>query len=866
MMGNNRQKVPGLLFVILKLLLSENDRDHLCCNYELYYVDIVKEKGRKYAWFWLLTQIVKSAPGLIYLKFYWSMSMLMNYFKIAYRNICLKKFYSLVNILDLALGLACFILILLYVNFEMSFDKYHANAENIYRVVIKHGGSFMGTDKWVWTPAPLAPTLNDNIPEVTRATRIEDFRDAALKYGEKNFTEDRFYLADPEVLHMFSYEFSGGNPETALDDPFSLIITEAMAAKYFGGKNPIGETVRLNDLYDFTITGTIKNIPENSHLKFDFLASFKSLHTIYGEKSMSGWNNSNYVTYVELVNNPNVAEIEKKFYECVSMYSQRGLGEYILQPVTDIHLSGTFPGEMDKNSEKKYIYIYLVIAVLILAIASFNYMNLATARSAKRAMDVGIRKIVGASRKQLINQFMGESLVFSFAALFLALVLAYLLLPLFNLIISRNLQFTVFSDSTIVSSLIGITVLIGLVSGTYPAVYISSYQPVRIIKGDHTTGIRGSLVFRNTLVIIQFIISIALVVSTLIVFQQLNYIRTIDAGFEREHIITMKVNRNNKGFLKNYEVFKKELQSSAGVVSVSASNWPPTNIRAGDMPAWEGKDEDNRPLFHNLLTDYDFIDLYGIELIQGRNFSEEISTDLNEAFIINETAAKIIGAENPVGMKFGYSYRPGKIIGVVRDFHFIPMTLKIIPLAIRVDLKRKQWVSIRMNTNDLKTTLTSIENTWKKFSPAFPFDYSFIDERFDALYKEENRQGASFGYFTFIAIFLACLGLFGLVTFTAEQKTREISIRKVFGASANNVTIGIVKEFVKWILLSSLVAVPVSWYAMNKWISNYAYRVDIGVGTYITGVVLVLIIALISVCYKAVKAAHTNPIDGLRYE
>ncbi|MFC1724459.1 ABC transporter permease [candidate division KSB1 bacterium] len=866
MKKEKQNKYPKLESRILNIVLPEKDIESLNGDFLEIYIHYKEKHGLLRARLWLWKQILKSVPLFILNSVKWSFIMFSNYLKIAFRYMSRQKGYSLINILGLALGMACFILILLYVNFELSYDRYNTNADNIYRIVIRHGGTFMGTDKWVWTPAPMAPALKENFPEIIRAARVEDLQDAALKYKDRNFTESRFYLTDPEFLKMYILEFTAGNPETALDKPFSLLITEDMAEKYFKDEDPIGKTIRLNDMLDFSITGVIKNIPENSHLKYDFLSSFRTLESLIGERSLNSWGGSNYQTYVELSGNPNITELEKKFTECVTGYDSRYVNNLLLQPLTEIHLSGTLPGELDNNSEKKYIYIFSLIAVLILTIACFNYMNLSTARSAKRAMDVGVRKIIGATRRQLMNQYIGESLVFSTAAFLLSLLFTFLLLPLFNSVIGRDLQFTVFSNLKLFAGLIGITILTGLVSGSYPAIFISSFQPVKIIKGDHKTGSKGSLIFRNSLVLIQFIISIGLIVSTLIVFKQLNFIRTRDAGFEREHIITMKVNRYNKALGNNIEEFKNELLKNPEIAAVTRSNWPPTNIRAGSTPTWEEKSEENNPLFHNLVTDHDFLDLYGIKLIKGRNFSKEISTDLKEAYIINETAAEIIGVEDPVGLKFGYNWRPGKIIGVVKDFHFIPMTLRIIPLAIRLNLEERQWLSIRMDTENLKVTLSYIEETWKKFSPGFPFDYSFIDERFDALYKEDLRQGTSFGYFTFMAIFLACLGLFGLVSFTAEQKTREIGIRKVFGASVNSLITLITKEFLKWILLSSLIAVPVSWYAMNRWISNYAYRIDIGIGTFAAGVVLALVIALLSVSYQAYKAASANPVESLRNE
>jgi len=850
---------------VLSRLFSPDKLETTLGDFEEGYLFVASEKGKIRASLWYLMQILNTLIGKLYNSLYWSVPMFKNYMKIAMRNIEKQKFFSLINILGLTTGMTCFILIALYIKYETSFDKYHKNSEDIYRVVVQHSGSFMGTNKWTWTPDLLAPTLKENFPEVIETARIDDENDIALSYGNRSFSEDRFCFVDQGFLNMFSFIFIDGDPETALIKPFSMLLTEKMAKKYFGDENPVGMTIRYNNEYDFTLTGVLKDVPGNSHFKFDFLASFITLRSMPDGQWMNSWNSSNYQTYLRLQENSNPEELGKRFTEHISQYVQRS-NVFILQPLTDIHLSGTVPGELEENGEIKYIYIFSVIAFFILLIACCNFMNLSTARSAKRSMEVGMRKVAGATRKQIIYQFFGESVIISFIAFFISLLLVYIFLPQFSSAIDRNLTFSVIFNMKILFGLIGITILVGLISGCYPALFISSFQPEKIIKGDCSSGSKRSLSFRNTLVLVQFIISICLIISTIIVYRQLHFIRNKDIGYEKENIIALKVSRSNKVFKNNISEFKNELLKNPGIKAVSTSYWLPTYISSGDTPVWDEQTEEQRTLFHNHSTDYDFVDVYGIEIIQGRNFSKDITTDLTEAYLVNETAVEVMGIEDPVGKRFGYNYRPGVIIGVVRDFHFVPMTLEIRPLAIRLDPTQIGHVSIKINSSDLKNTLSFIEEKWGTFSPGFPFNYSFIDERFDRIYKADLKLGRCFGYFTFIAIFLACLGLFGLVLFTTEQKTKEIGIRKVLGASIKNIVYLVTKDFLKWIALASCLSLPIAWYAMNQWLNKYAYRINIGVGTFVFAIVLVMSIVIMTIGYHSFKAARTNPVESLKYE
>jgi putative ABC transport system permease protein len=860
------QKPPKIGLWILKKLLPKEEKQFFIDGIEERYSREVEEKGLILALFWYSKDTLFSIPYLFLDNLTWGIIMIKNYFTTTYRNFKRQKIYTFINLAGLVMGMSVSIVVLLYINYELNFDKFHKNEHQIFRVVVQHSGSFMGTNKWVWTPDLLAPTLKNYFPEIINTARVEDLRDASLSYQDNNYTESRFYLSDPAFLKMFSFHLIQGNPDTALDKPFSLIVTEKMSKKYFGRKNPLGKIIRLNDRHNFEITGILKNLPNNSHLKFDFLGSFSSLNLISGGKYMNNWNSSNYQTYIQLKEGSNPKELESKIPKCLSKHKKGPHSKYLLQSLGKIHLSGTLPGELDKNSETKYIYVFAIIGLLIILITCGNYMNLSTARSVKRVMEVGLRKVIGATRNQIIKQFIGESILFSLMALILSLMLVYLLLPVFSKVLDRDLSFYAIFNIPVFFTLVAVALLIGFLSGCYPAFYISSFQSHRIIKGNYKSGSKGSLLLRNSLVLVQFFITIGLIISSLIIAQQFSYIRNKDIGFSKDQILSIKINRYNTQLKDKIELFKRELLKSPSILAVSKSNWPPTNIRSGDYPTWEGQTKEDRYLFHNLLTDYDFLGLFKIDLIKGRKFTKEYSTDLESSYIVNETAAKIMGCKNPLGKKFGYSYRPGRIIGVVKDFHFVPMNLKILPLAIRLDLKRSNYLYIKVDTNDLNRTITSIGQKWRDFSPGFPLDFTFMDDMFNQIYQEDQRQATMFSCLTLIAIFLAALGLFGLVSFSVEQQTREIGIRKVLGASVNHLINLIIREYLKIIVLASLMVSPVVWYTMNRWISNYAYRIEIKAGVFVLGISLSLLIALTSVIYQAYKAATNNPVTSLKNE
>jgi putative ABC transport system permease protein len=648
------------------------------------------------------------------------------------------------------------------------------------------------------------------------------------------------------------------------------------AKKYFGNENPIGKTIRVDNLHDFTVKGVLRNVPGNTHFRFDFLVSFITVNSFDWpeETGPNTWSSLDFFTYIKLQKNSNPLELEKKLTAFERKYQgENGSNKFLLQPITNIHLHSHLNKELEDNSDIRYVYIFSAIALLIMSIAAFNYTNLSTARSAARAKEVGMRKVVGAEKKDLIKQFLSESMLFSLLSLLLSLFLVELFLPLFNSLIEKKLElgFTLFNDWKVLLFLAVFFVLTGLISGFYPSLFLSSIHPIKILKGTFMLDLKDPTGFRNPLVVFQFIISIVLVTCTIVINNQLNYIKSKEPGYDKNHIVIVPVYDLN--LRNNYENLKSELIQNPQILDITASRELPSNIRLGGFgTSWEGKSEEKKLIVYRAFVNYNFIDFYGMELVKGRNFSSEFSSDKNKAFILNETAVKSFGWEDPIGKSIGCFDQTGKrfnegvVIGVIKDFHFLPLHRKIKPLWLRVSTTQNNYLSIKISSKDIKATLAFLEKKFREFSPDYPFEYSFLDDSINKMYNKEQRLGEIFNCFTFIAIFIASLGVLGLSSFIAEKKTKEIGIRKVLGASVRNIFYMLSKRFFKLVILSSIMALPIAWFAMTKWLSNFAYKVNIGIGTFFTAVAMVLIITFLTISYQAIKAAKANPVDLLRYE
>ncbi|MGD8306676.1 MAG: ABC transporter permease [Ignavibacteria bacterium] len=785
--------------------------------------------------------------------------MFINYLKIAFRIFRKQKLFSLINIFGLALGMACTILILLWVQDELNFDKFNKNADNIYRVVeIQHysGGEIFPV---AVTPGPLARALDETYPEIVHSTRFT-YGGRNLRYGDKNFRE-LVAFADPEFLKIFSYPLVIGNSADGLDDLHSILLTEKSAEKYFGKENPLGKTIIINDSLNLKVTGVLKDIPANSHLRFDFLVNFEFLKILGRE--LEEWSSNSFYTYVLLQQNANVLDVDQKIKDEIKKYNEGSVTDLELQPLLNIHLysAGKYTADIGGLGNIEYVHIFSLIAFIVLFIACINFMNLSTARATKRAREVGLRKVIGADRWYIIKQFYSESILFAFLALLIAMVISFLLLNAFNDLTSKEMSISSLGSSTFIG-LIVLTIFTGIVSGSYPAIYLSSFLPVKVIKSDSVIHGGGSL-FRKILVVTQFSLSLILIIGTLVISSQLDYIRNKNLGFNRENIVVLST---DKSILNNIETFKNELKQNPKIISVAAASSGPTYVGNSTSGIdWDGKNEDEVVLMHFVATDHDFINAFNMQMVEGRFYSDDYGSD-SSSVVINEEAAKIMGMNEPVGKTLTMWGDKLNIIGVVKNFNFKPLDTKIEPLVLRLNNEFLFSMFVRVRPGDLPGTLGHIENVYKEFTASAPFDYHFLDEDFDNLYRSESRMQSIFSYFAILAIIISCLGLFGLASYIAERRAKEIGIRKVLGASISGVTILLSKEFINWVLLANIIAWPVAYYLMNNWLQDFVYRINLTLWPFLISGLLALLIAIATVSFQSIKAAIANPVDSLRNE
>jgi putative ABC transport system permease protein len=806
--------------------------------------------------------------------------MLNNYFKTAWRNIIKHKIFAFINIAGLSIGISVCFIIMLFVQNELSFDRYNKNADRIVRVVFKadiNGGKIFESN----VMPQVASAMKNDYPEVEDATRLRVSGAPKITYKDKTFNNDEFAFVDPNFFSIFTLPLIEGDAKTALKDPSTLIITRAFAKKYFGNEDPMGKTLVFPDNKNaaFKVTGIIDKVPANSHFHFDLFGSMTGLD----EAKSDSWMGSNFFTYVLLKPGSDYKKLEAKLPGMVEKYMgpqiQQNMGislkqfvtkgnelGFALQPLTSIHFYSHSNYELSPRGDAMYVYVFGAIAIFMLLIASINFINLSTAGASKRAKEVGVRKVIGSGKFQLIRQFLMESALLVFIAIAISFVLIELLLPVFNSISGKNLQFVF--NLNILASFIGLGLLVSIIAGLYPAFYLSSLKPIAVLKGKFTDNIK-SFGLRSSLVVFQFFISVGLIIGTIVIWQQMKYIQNKNLGYDKDQLLTIP---NSYVLGKNEQIYKEGMLGDPRVINATVSSYKPAGPSSGENALAYPEGHDNEIMktteYH---VDEEYIPTFEMEMISGRNFSKDLATD-STAMILNETAAKAFGWDdmNALGKIIirensdrGTNV-PYHVVGVVKDFNFQSLHDPITPLLMTFE---PDWGLIfKVNTTDIQGLLTSMRAEWDKFNTGEPFTYSFIDDLYNKTYSAEQKTETILNIFALLTILIACLGLFGLTTYTVEQRTKEIGIRKVLGASVIQVTHMLTKDFFKLILISCIISFPLSWWAMNKWLQSFAYRAHFSWWIFLAAGIIALLIAIITVSFQAIKAATENPVKSLRYE
>ena len=800
--------------------------------------------------------------------------MIKNYFKIAFRNLLRYKGFSFINIFGLATGMACSLLIFLFVKDEVSYDRFHKDSDKIYRVVkdfVNDDGSRLPD---ATTPPALSPAMQREVPEVAHATRVFPSWGAnfLIKYGDKKIMEEKLYRVDSSFFDVFTFPFTHGTAKDVFKDINSIVITESAAKRYFGNENPIGKTLQIDQMGDMMVKGVLKDVPYNSHFHFDFLISTRK----FSGNTDANWGWYNFYTYIKVKAPVDLASLDKKIQDLYKRNDKDGKNIFYVQPLTGIHLSSNLKWELEPNSDKLYVYVFTIIAIFIILIAGINYVNLSTAKASVRAKEVGVRKVSGAFRSSLVNQFLVESVITCLIAAALAAIIAQLLLPVVNDLTLKHL--TVIGNPLVVLYMIGAALFLGMVAGFFPAIYLSSFKPILVLKGLKFSD-RGTLNLRRALVIVQFTISTALIIGALIISQQMQFIQSAKLGLNKDQVLIAKNSfaaQDRRAFLNEISQLPgiKEATTADGVVG--GQNWTNGMTLKGSQ---------NSQLINFLSVGNDFVEAMGMQVKEGRSFSSKFPADtMNNGIprgpldqnigsvLLNETAIKDLGIPEPV---LGKQLLWGNdndtmyyvtIVGILKDFHFTSLKNRIKPFAFINDPRRQWYFTLKLSTDNLKATLAQLENSWKKFSPDRPFEYTFLDETYAKLYQSETRFQKVFISLVLLGVIIACLGLFGLATFAAQRRVKEIGIRKVLGASVTNLIGLLSKDFLKLVIIALIVAIPVAWYAMNKWLQDFAYRIDIHWWVFMIAAIITILIAWITISTQAFKAAAASPVKSLRTE
>ena len=839
---NSKHKKPSIACDwLLSKILSKTEYSEKSGDFEEVYRHLSDEEGAFKAGCWYWSQVVRALPTFISITFHSYMAMLSNYMKVALRNIRKYKIYSFINIFGLAVGIAGFLLIMLHVRYQLSYDTYHENADRIYRI----RGS---------VPGPLAPALKEEFPEVIETARLNN-SGGLISHADVRYYERRVFLTDPALFDILTVRFIHGSPETALSDRNGMVITRSMAQKYFGEAMPLGKTISLENRFDFRITGVVEDPPQNSAFQFDFLGSFLRVEEIGEWNYLTNWACWNFNTILLLAEGARIKNIEERSPEFFKRYAGESYANVrlLFQNITDVHRQSSF------------IQLYSAIAFIILIVACINFMNLASARSIKRMKEVGLRKVVGANRAKIIQQFIGESVVHSCLALGTALILLQLSLPFFTTHFDLETGHGFFKDFRVWIGFLLVAIIVGVFSGSYPAFFASSFQPIKALAGMKTIR-RSKNLLRNSLVVIQYTVSIILILCTLILSKQMNFMRNRQLGYNQDYLMNIPIHKDIRPQVKT---LKTELLRHPGIINVTASDFTPGNRPYWQGVWWEGQNDNDENGMHWIAAGFDFVKTMELELIAGRDFSDDFPADENSNYILNESAVKRLGWNDPVGRRFrviGGNNTTGVVVGVVKDFHFKSMRHDLEPLIIYLHSKYFRHLTVRIGSENLDNTLHSMQKTWNTVIPDRPFEFYFLDERFDTMYRVEKKWKRIFECFALLSIGIVCMGLFGLISFMAEQRTKEVGIRKVLGASVPGIVALLSREFLFLIVVSNVIAWPMGFFLMRKLLSFYAYRVSLEIDIFLLSAVIVFIVSLITVSFQAIKTALNNPVDSLRYE
>ena len=876
MKNNGHKKPPRLAETFVNFLIPDKKWRTPLGDFEEYYNYLRENEGRLRAWLYYWKQIFIIINDKFVGTILWGIAMFKNYLKITLRNVRKYKVYSFINISGLAVGMACCILILLYVVYELSYDRFHENAGRIYRLGIEGnlGGNYL---KYPVCSFPAGPALVKDLPEVTDAVRIQRSQNFTFKYDDKQFREEDIYYVDASFLKIFTFPLKYGNAETALVNANTVVLTEDVAKKYFGNDDPVGKIMKLNNVEDVTVTGVVKNIPSNSHIEFNALFSFQTLLE-RSRAQYEQWGSISGFGYILLDKNTSLNSLKNKLPAFEEKYygpllkAVGGELKIYLEPLPRIHLySQSDMQPFSEGGNILYVYVFTAIAVFILMIACINFMNLSTARSATRSKEVGLRKVMGAEKTRLIRQFLFESMLYSIISFLIALILVKLALPVTKTLSGSDISLSFTEMPWLIPALLGISVLVGFLAGSYPAFFLSAFQPVKVMKGQLAAGAAGSR-FRSILVVAQFVISITLFIGTTVILNQLNYMKNKDMGFHKDNIM---VTLADEEIINKADQIKDELKKHTSVVNATTTSLVPGFTMSRSVVIPEGFSRSESQMVDAMNADEDFIKTFEIELVAGRNFSKNIATDADESVIINESAARKFGWNNPIGKKISVftseTDDPNEVtdytvIGVVKDFHVITMHMAIGPLVMGCRTDQFRFFAVRIKPENTKDTIGYVENVFKSLNPNNPFEFTFLSDRFNSLYENDERLSKIITYFTIFALFVACLGLFGMASFMAEQRAKEIGIRKTLGASVLSILVLLSKEVTKLIIIANIIAIPLAYYALSKWLERFAYREGMGIMIFILSAVVVFLVGYLTISYQSLKAAFANPVDAIRTE